>query len=76
ASGGGQLLTRGAGIPKEELESRVVGHHGNIRAAVKAFIGREGVIDPDSIWVPAVGDWKFVPDGKAVEKDMELLFGK
>ena len=76
ASGGGQLLTRGAGIPKEELESRVVGHHGNIRAAVKAFIGREGVIDPDSIWVPALGDWKFVPDGKAVEKDMELLFGK
>ena len=76
ANGGGDLLIKGAGIPKEELEGRIVGRYGNIRAAVKDFVAREGVINPGTIWVPAVGDWKFIPDGKAVEKDMELLFGK
>ena len=76
ANGGGDLLIKGAGIPKEELESRIVGRYGNIRAAVKDFVVKEGVINPGSIYVRALGDWKFLPDGKAVEKDMELLFGK
>ena len=75
ANGGGDLLIKGAGIPKEELDSRIVGRYGNIRAAVKAFIGREGVINPGSIYIPALGDWHFLPDDKAVQKDMSLLFG-
>lgn len=75
ANGGGDLLIKGAGIPKEELDGRIVGRYGNIRAAVKAFIVREGVLNPGSIYVPAMGDWKFLPDDKAVQKDMSLLFG-
>ena len=75
ANGGGELLIKGAGISKEELDSRIVGRYGNIRAAVKAFIEREWVINPGSIYVPALGDWRFLPDDKAVQKDMSLLFG-
>lgn len=75
ANGGGDLLIKGAGIPKEELDGRIVERCGNIRSAVRDFVGREKVVNPGTIWVPALGDWKFLPDDKAVQKDMILLFG-
>ncbi|MCR5561235.1 MAG: 5'-nucleotidase C-terminal domain-containing protein [Bacteroidales bacterium] len=74
ANGGGALLTKGAGIPKAELDSRVVGRYREIREYIKEFIEKEGVLNPASFPTPAMGDWRFVPDDKAIEKDMQLLF--
>lgn len=75
ANGGGELLTRGAGIPKDSLESRVIFHTDlDQRHYLTEEIKRMGVVDPEPNH-----NWKFVPEAwakPALERDRKLLFGQ
>jgi len=75
ANGGGELLTKGAGIPKDSLESRVVFHTPlDLRHYLTEEIRHQGIIDPQ----PA-NNWRFVPEAwakPALERDRIQLFGK
>ena len=74
-NGGGELLTKGAGIPKEELEKRIVYRsEKDQRFYLMEEISRMGEIE-----AKANGNWKFVPENwvkPAAERDYQLLFGK
>lgn len=75
ANGGGELLTAGAGIPKEELEKRIIyKSEKDLRQYIIEEIQRMGKITPR-----ANNNWKFVPAEfvePAIKRDRELLFGK
>ena len=75
ANGGGELLTRGAGIPQDSLESRVLYHTDlDQRHYLTEEIKRQGSIDPQKN-----NNWKFVPEEwvkPALERDRKQLFGK
>ena len=75
ANGGGELLTRGAGIPQDSLESRVLFHTDlDQRHYLTEEIKRRGTIDPQMN-----NNWKFVPEAwvkPALERDRKQLFGK
>ena len=75
ANGGGELLTKGAGIPKDSLESRVLYHTPlDLRHYLTEEIRRQGTINPQ----PA-SNWRFVPEAwvkPALERDRIKLFGK
>ena len=75
ANGGGELLTRGAGIPQDSLESRVLYHTDlDQRHYLTEEIKRQGSIDPQKN-----NNWKFVPEEwvkPALERDCKQLFGK
>lgn len=75
ANGGGELLTIGAGIPKEELESRIIYKSAkDLREYIMDEIKRMGTITPK-----ANNNWRFVPEEiaePAIKRDRELLFGK
>ncbi|NCB97257.1 MAG: bifunctional metallophosphatase/5'-nucleotidase [Bacteroidia bacterium] len=63
ASGGGDLLTAGAGIPFEELDSRVVLRLKDIRGLIYEKIKRDGKLSPRKL-----NSWKFVPEQLVLEK--------
>ena len=75
ANGGGELLTKGAGIPKDSLEGRVLFHTDrDLRHYLTEEIRLQGTIDPQ----PA-SNWRFVPEAwvkPALERDRIKLFGK
>lgn len=75
ANGGGELLTTGAGIPRDSLESRVLYYTDlDLRHYLTEEIRRLGTIDPQ----PA-SNWRFVPEEwvkPALERDRIKLFGK
>lgn len=75
ANGGGELLTRGAGIPKDSLESRVIWHTDmDQRHYLTEEIMRQGTIDPQPNH-----NWRFVPEDwvkPALERDRKQLFGE
>ncbi len=75
ANGGGELLTRGAGIPQDSLESRVLFHTDlDQRHYLTEEIKRLGTIDPQKN-----NNWKFIPEAwvkPALERDRKKLFGK
>ena len=75
ANGGGELLTRGAGIPQDSLESRVLFHTDlDQRHYLTEEIKRLGTINPQKN-----NNWKFVPEAwvkPALERDRKQLFGK
>ena len=75
ANGGGELLTRGAGIPQDSLESRVLFHtEMDQRHYLTEEIKRLGTIDPQKN-----NNWKFIPEAwvkPALERDRKQLFGK
>ncbi len=75
ANGGGELLTKGAGIPKEELLSRKVYESElDLRHYLAEEIKRKGKISPKQN-----NNWRFVPESwakPALQRDRELLFGK
>ena len=75
ANGGGELLTRGAGIPKDSLESRVIWHTDmDQRHYLTEEIMRQGTIDPQPNH-----NWRFVPEDwvkPALERDRNQLFGE
>ena len=75
ANGGGELLTRGAGIPKDSLEKRVIFNTDlDQRHYLTEEIRKMGTVNPHPNH-----NWKFVPEDwtkPALERDRILLFGK
>ena len=73
ANGGGELLTRGAGIPYEELPDRRLRVTPNdLRYYLLKFIERSGVITPS-----VTPNWRFIPDSlvtPAIARDRLRLF--
>lgn len=72
-NGGGELLTKGAGIPKDSLEKRIIWESDkDQRYYLMKEIEREGVCDPQPNH-----NWKFVPEKwtiPAAKRDRQLLF--
>ena len=77
ASGGGDIMRKGAGIDTDRIGDRVVEYHPEIRNILYDYLKTNGSIDPSIIGNPKViGSWKFVPEGlaeKALDRDMGLL---
>ena len=75
ANGGGELLTHGAGIPKDSLDNRVIWHTDlDQRHYLTEEIHRQGTINPQPNH-----NWRFVPEEwvkPALERDRKILFGK
>ena len=75
ANGGGELLTRGAGIPKDSLEGRVLFHTPlDQRYYLTQEIEQMGTIDPKPNH-----NWRFVPEAwvkPALKRDSLTLFGR
>ena len=75
ANGGGELLTRGAGIPQDSLENRVIWHTDmDQRHYLTEEIQRQGTINPQPN-----KNWRFVPEAwvkPALECDRKQLFGE
>ena len=73
ANGGGELLTLGAGIPKDSLTSRVIYcSELDQRHYLMEEIERQGTVNPQPNH-----NWKFVPEAwvqPALERDRKLLF--
>lgn len=74
ANGGGELLTRGAGIPQEELAQRLVYQsERDQRYYLMLDIERQRHVMPK-----ANRNWRFVPESwtrQALRRDRKLLFG-
>lgn len=72
-NGGGELLTRGAGIPHEELRTRLVSSTDkDLRYLFMELIRKKGRVTP-----VALDCWKFVPEEwtrPALEKDRRIVF--
>ena len=78
AIGGGSIMREGAGIDTDNIASRVVAYHPEIREILYDYLMNNGEISPEKIGDPAViGHWKFIPESlaeKALQRDMDLLF--
>ena len=74
-NGGGELLTKGAGISQDELKDRILfSTDKDLRYYLMQYIEKKGVIEPH-----ALGQWKFIPEEwtvPAAKRDYEYLFGK
>ena len=73
-NGGGELLTKGAGIPQEQLKDRIIfSTDKDLRFYLMNYIEKKGTMDPK-----ALNQWKFVPEKwtvPAAERDYKFLFG-
>lgn len=74
-NGGGDLLTKGAGIPKEELSKRILfSTEKDLRYYLMECIEKAGTLKPQPL-----NHWKLVPEDwttKAAARDSLLIFGK
>ena len=74
-NGGGELLTKGAGIPQEQLKSRIVWRsERDQRHYLMEEIKKAGTLNPQPNH-----NWKFVPTewtDKAAARDRKILFGE
>lgn len=74
-NGGGDLLTKGAGIPAGELKSRIIqSTDKDLRFYMMKWIEEQGSVNPQ-----ALNLWKFVPEefvAPAIERDRKILFGE
>ena len=75
ANGGGELLTKGAGLSKEEMDSRILSvSEYDIRHYLLDYIKELGTINPQ-----ANNHWKFVPEdwvAQAAQRERKILFGE
>lgn len=78
ASGGGDLLDKGAKIDTDKIDERILTRYPEIRSLVYDYLQRHGSIDPAVTGDKSViGEWRFVPEevaSKAIASDMQLLF--
>lgn len=74
-NGGGELLTKGSGIPQEKLKERIIfSTDKDLRFYLMKYIEKKGTLDPK-----ALNQWKFVPETWAVpaaRRDYVYLFEK
>ena len=74
-NGGGELLTKGAGISRKELKKRIIYEsEKDQRYYLMKEIEKASVLNPQ-----AHNNWKFVPEvwtGPALLRDKQLIFGK
>lgn len=74
-NGGGELLTKGAGISQEDLKERIIrSTDKDLRYYLMQYIERKQTIEPR-----ALNQWKLIPEEWTVpasKRDYELLFGK
>lgn len=74
-NGGGDLLTKGSGIPKSELAKRIVfATDKDLRYYLMKRIEEVKVLHPQPL-----NQWKFIPEkwvSPAIQRDYQLLFGK
>ena len=72
-NGGGELLTKGAGIPQNELKDRIIfSTDKDLRYYLMNYIEKKGTLDPR-----ALNQWKFIPEDwtvPAAERDYKKLF--
>lgn len=72
-NGGGELLTKGAGIPRDSLDSRIIWRsERDFRYYLMEEIERMGTVDPKPN-----NNWRFIPTEwveQAAQRDRELLF--
>lgn len=72
-NGGGELLTKGAGIPQEQLKDRIVfSTDKDLRFYLMNYIEKKGTLDPR-----ALNQWKFIPEDwtvPAAKRDYKYLF--
>lgn len=72
-NGGGELLTKGAGLTKEQIEQRIVAFtEHDVRHYMMEYIRRESVLTPT-----ALQHWRFIPEEwvkKAEVRERKLLF--
>ena len=74
ANGGGDLLTKGASIPKEELSSIILEKKDDIRGMIYKFYRSGNTVDK-----MIEAQWKFIPEPmvkEAIQRDRALVFGK
>ena len=73
-NGGGDLLTKGAGIPKAELSKRIIfSTEKDLRYYLMKRIEEVKVLDPKPL-----NQWKLIPEAwtvPAAKRDYQLLFG-
>ena len=73
-NGGGELLTRGAGIPKDSLSGRIISmSERDQRYYMTQEIERMGIVTPK-----ANNNWRFVPETwaePALKRDRKQIFG-
>jgi 2',3'-cyclic-nucleotide 2'-phosphodiesterase/3'-nucleotidase len=74
-NGGGELLTKGAGIPHDELNNRIIYRsERDQRYYLTKEIEKQGVLEPQ-----ANNNWRFVPEEwtkPALARDRRLIFGE
>lgn len=74
-NGGGDLLTKGAGIPQNELKDRIVSATTkDLRFYLMDYIEKQGVMNPQSL-----NQWRFIPEEwtlPAAKRDYKLIFGE
>ena len=72
-NGGGELLTKGSGIPQEDLKGRIIfSTDKDLRFYLMNYIEKKGTMDPK-----ALNQWKFVPEKwtvPAAQRDSVYLF--
>ena len=72
-NGGGELLTKGSGIPQEDLKDRIIfSTDKDLRFYLMNYIEKKGTMDPK-----ALNQWKFVPEKwtvPAAQRDSVYLF--
>lgn len=72
-NGGGELLTKGAGIPHDKLKDRIIRTTVNdLRYYLIQHLEKNGTLDPQ-----ALNQWKFIPEEwveSASKRDYDVLF--
>ena len=75
ANGGGELLSKGAGLSKEEMDSRILNvSEYDIRHYLMDYVKELGTIDPQPM-----NHWKFIPEewaAQASKRERKILFGE
>ena len=77
ANGGGDILVRGAGIPKDRLDSLITGRYPEIRDLIYTFIQENNVLDHSLLDNPQlIGNWSFQPSEarEQITRDLKLVF--
>lgn len=71
-NGGGELLTKGSGIPQEKLKERIIfSTDKDLRFYLMNYIEKKGTMDPK-----ALNQWKFIPEKwtvPAAKRDYECF---